>query len=242
MYTFESRVRYSEVNSEKRMTLPALLDYLQDCCTFQSEELGVGIDYLANEQTAWVLSSWELEIAEYPQMGARIRVNTWPYDFKGFYGFRNFTIEDESGKLLVRANSLWVYMDMVKMRPARITEYVQQTYRKELGEPLPGAWSDRKITVFGEGEKVDPVQVAGFFIDTNHHMNNGKYILVAEEYLPDGFEAAGLRAEYKKAAVLGDVLYPTVILEDGQVTVSLEDEVGKAYAVVQFLQKIKKEI
>ena len=30
MYQFSSRVRYSEVNSEKILTLPALLDYLQD--------------------------------------------------------------------------------------------------------------------------------------------------------------------------------------------------------------------
>ena len=58
MYSFESRVRYSEVNSEKQMTLLALLEYLQDCCTFQSEDLGIGVDYLSEEQVAWVLSSW----------------------------------------------------------------------------------------------------------------------------------------------------------------------------------------
>ena len=32
-----------------------------------------------------------------------------------------------------------------------------------------------------------PVPVAGFFIDTNHHMNNGKYILVAKESVPEDF-------------------------------------------------------
>ena len=38
MYDFKSRVRYSEVNSERQLTLPALIDYLQNCCTFQSED------------------------------------------------------------------------------------------------------------------------------------------------------------------------------------------------------------
>ena len=47
MYSFSNRVRYSEVNSEKELTLPSLLDYLQDCCTFESEDFGVGVDYLA---------------------------------------------------------------------------------------------------------------------------------------------------------------------------------------------------
>ncbi len=30
MYQFESRVRYSEVDSERQLTLPAVMDYLQD--------------------------------------------------------------------------------------------------------------------------------------------------------------------------------------------------------------------
>ena len=61
MYDFKSRVRYSEVNSEKEMTLPALIDYLQNCCTFQSEDMNVGVDYLERNHSAWVLSSWEIE-------------------------------------------------------------------------------------------------------------------------------------------------------------------------------------
>lgn len=50
MYTIESRVRYSEVDSERRLTLSALMDAPQDCCAFQSEELGIGVDYLARNR------------------------------------------------------------------------------------------------------------------------------------------------------------------------------------------------
>lgn len=128
MYTFESRVRYSEVNSERKLTLPALLDYLQDCCTFQSEELGVGLDYIAEHHAAWILLSWEIEILRYPVMGERIRIGTWPYEFKGFYGSRNFLIEDVDGNTLARANSIWVFMDTERMRPARVPENLLTIY------------------------------------------------------------------------------------------------------------------
>lgn len=235
MYTFESRVRYSEVNSEKQMTLFALLDYLQDCCTFQSEDLGIGVDYLAGEHAAWVLLSWEVEILQYPTMGERIRVNTWPYAFKGFYGYRNFTVEDDAGKILVKANSLWGFMDIEKMRPMRITEHVAQVYQKEIGEALPGEWSDRKIAVLEGGISKDPVPVAGFFIDTNHHMNNGKYVQVAEEFLTEKTAVKRLRVEYKKAALLGDLLYPVVTEEKDAMTVVLADADGNTYSTVQFL-------
>lgn len=236
MYQFDSRVRYSEVNSEKKLTLPALLDYLQDCCTFQSEQLGVGVDYLLQEQVAWVLSSWEVEILRSPELGEHISVKTWPYYFKGFYGYRNFLVEDANGEALAKANSVWVFMDTCRMRPTRISETITNIYKKELGEALAGNWNERKIDVPEGGEKKEPVQVARFHIDTNHHMNNEKYIQVAEEYLPVGYKVNRLRAEYKKAAVLGDILYPTVVEKDGQITVSLADEQEIPYAVVQFLQ------
>ena len=51
MYQFESRVRYSEVDSERHLTLPAVMDYLQDCCTFQSEDMNIGVEYLAEQET-----------------------------------------------------------------------------------------------------------------------------------------------------------------------------------------------
>lgn len=237
MYQFKSRVRYSEVNSEKQLTLPALLDYLQDCCTFQSEELGVGVDYLAKKQIAWILLSWEIQISRYPMMGEEITISTWPYYFKGFYGYRNFLIEAADGEVLARANSVWVFMDTARMRPTRISEEMIATYREEIEAELPGEWQDRKIALPEDGEKKEPVRVARFHIDTNHHMNNGKYVLTAEEFLPEDFVVGGLRVEYRKAAVLGDMLYPVVTAEQQRETVVLSDGADQVYAIVQFLGK-----
>lgn len=239
MYQFDSRVRYSEVDSGRELTLPSLLDYFQDCCTFQSEDLGVGVDYLSQNQTAWMLSSWEIRLNRNPRMGERIRVSTWPYQFKGFYGYRNFKLEDADGNLLAAANSVWVYMDTASMRPARIGGKMEAVYGKDLSPQIEGEWSQRKIPISAieAAERKAPVSVARCYIDTNLHMNNGKYILVAQEYLPEAFKIGRLRAEYKKSAVSGDVLYPAVITEEHQVTVLLSDEKGNNYAVVQFLEE-----
>ena len=46
MYSFDSRVRYSEIGHRGTMTLPALINYFQDCSTFQSEDIGVGVEVL----------------------------------------------------------------------------------------------------------------------------------------------------------------------------------------------------
>ena len=41
MYTFDSRVRYSEVGVDGNLTIEALIDYFQDCTTFNSEDIGL---------------------------------------------------------------------------------------------------------------------------------------------------------------------------------------------------------
>ena len=55
MYRFESRVRFSEIDHTEMMTLPALVNYFQDCSTFHSESLGLGIEALKEKGKAWIL-------------------------------------------------------------------------------------------------------------------------------------------------------------------------------------------
>ena len=60
MYTFESRVRYSESDESGRLSLEGALNYFQDCSTFQSEDLGMGFSSLREKRRAWWLSSWQV--------------------------------------------------------------------------------------------------------------------------------------------------------------------------------------
>ena len=60
MYSFESRVRYSEVDHNKYMDLSSIINYFQDCSMFQSEDLSIGLDYLESKNRIWMLSSWQI--------------------------------------------------------------------------------------------------------------------------------------------------------------------------------------
>ncbi|MCM1256460.1 MAG: thioesterase [Roseburia sp.] len=235
MYSFESVVRYSEVDAHRHMTLTALLELLQDCCIFQSENLGIGMDYLAKMKRAWVLSSWQVIVKRYPLLGEKVTAYTWAYDCKGFYGYRNFKVVDGQGETVAYANSIWIFMDTEKMRPARIPEELLKVYSTD--EPLDMETAGRKLSIEGDCKKEDPVPVQKFHLDTNLHVNNSKYVLIAREYLPECFKIGELRAEYRKAAVLKDVFYPRTNVREKQVTVSLENEEGKPYAIVEFIEE-----
>ena len=233
MYKLKSKVRYSEADSNSRLTHYALLNYLQDSSTLHSEELGESGAQLLEQNMAWILSFWQICIEEMPKLSEDITVSTWPYQTRGLFGLRNFCMDNEKGDRIVKANSIWVLIDPRNGRPIRISDEVSSHYPDE--PKLDMDYCDRKIAIPETYTEMEPVQVPKYFIDTNNHMNNGKYVMVAESYLPEEFDVREIRVEYKTAAVLGDVLYPRVTVNEKEVTVVLVNEKGNVYATVLFL-------
>ena len=103
MYSYDGRVRFSEADKDGYLRLEGILDYFQDCSTFQSEDLKVGMEYLAELHMVWVLSSWQIVVERYPKMGERITIGTVPYEIKGCFGHRNYMIFDEKGERIACA-------------------------------------------------------------------------------------------------------------------------------------------
>ncbi len=233
MYTFDSRVRYSEVGVDGNMTLESLLDYFQDCSTFHSEDIGLGVDYFNGLHQVWLLSAWQICVNRYPHLCERIVIGTAPYDFKGFVGSRNFEMRTKEGEVLAYANSIWSLMDTVKMMPARPNEQMLAGY--VLSDKYPMEYAPRKISVPGNGQAMEPFVVRPHHLDTNKHVNNGQYVRMAMEYVPEGFEVRQLRVEYKSQAVLDDVISPVAAVNEAGTlyTVSLNREDGRPYCIVE---------
>ena len=120
-YSFESRVRFSEIGEDGCLTLPGVLDYFQDCCTFESEQTGVGMEVLKEQKRAWVLSAWQVIMKRYPKLGENIKVTTIPYGFRGFIGMRNFILETMDGEKLAWANSYWSFINTETGLPEKLT-------------------------------------------------------------------------------------------------------------------------
>ena len=226
MYSFDSRIRYSETDEHLVLRIPALINYFQDCSTFQTEEIGAGWHYLHAQGLARVLAYWQIDIARLPSLYGRVRIGTVPYALKGFSGLRNYCMDaldengNETGERLAVANSFWALMDMRDMIPARISE--EHLSRYTLEEKLPMEYRDRKIRLPKEGGiEAAPLTVHKQHLDSNGHVNNGQYVAMAMEALAEsgqefavhfgddgGNRILRLRAEYKKQARLGDTLVP----------------------------------
>lgn len=234
MYTFNSRIRYSEVDMDGRLTTESLLNYFQDCSTFQSEDLGLGLSYMKERNLVWVLNMWQIDVSRYPKMGEKVLIGTLPYDFRGFLGYRNFWMQDEKGNRLAVANTIWTLLDTEKGRPAMPPEEMKEGYA--VSERLEMEYLPRKIAIPKQGESMPDFAVSRHHLDTNKHVNNGQYVQMALEYVKEDFKIRRLRAEYKKQAFLGDILYPVVYKKEEEYVISLNDREGAPYSVVELTE------
>lgn len=149
MYSFDSRVRYSELAENGKLSPDGIVNYLQDCTCFESEELGVGMDTVYGRQKMWVLNFWQIVIDRYPDMGEHIKIATQACGSEKMFGYRNFLIYGEDGKAAVQAYSIWTLLDRVKMRPCMVSPEDIDLYG--IADPLPLEKVSRKIPVPKEG-------------------------------------------------------------------------------------------
>lgn len=233
MYTYEINAGYSMMDTSLRMTIPAILDCFQDAAIFEAENGHITMEYLYSRHMAWLLSSWQIEVYRRPKLNERICVTTFPYAFKGFLGYRNFTLTTKTGEILVKAASIWSLIDTIQLRPAKVEQEIIDCY--ELHEKLDMNYAPRKIALCGSERMRDTFCVRHCQIDSNHHMNNTEYVKLAMEFLSDQQQVQRLRVEYKKAAYLHDKLTAIVYEQDNQCQVHLVDAEGSNYAVVEFV-------
>ena len=212
MYTFDSRVRYSETDEDAHLT----------------------IESIRERQIMWVLNFWQIIIDEYPRMGEKITVGTQSFGYEKMFGHRNFLItkQGKPEERIAIANSLWVLMDLKKGRPMIVTPEIGDVYG--IHEPLQMDYASRKIRVpQQDGETLPGYVVQEYHLDANHHVNNGQYVRMALAAIKEEITVRELRVEYRKQAVLGDEMVPVVYRMDSEYLVTLNGADGKPYAVVQ---------
>lgn len=234
MYSFDARVRYSECDEKGRLGLVPMMNYLQDCSTFHCEEHGGGIRALGEQGFGWILAAWSIEIDRLPEFGEKIEVSTWCYEMKSLHALRNFRIQDEGGRPIVRADSQWLLYSLSENKVVRIPEsqrfYLEDTPRLDM-PPM-----QRKIRPEGEGTEASPVLVSEQQLDTNRHVNNAQYVLMAVDALSElglGGNPARLAVQYRGMARLGDTVVPVVHARKDGAVVELKGADGSVYATVK---------
>ena len=122
MFSYETTVSYSRTDRNGKVPMHEILNLLQDCSTFHSEDIGHGVSYMKREARAWVLVAYKVIVNRPIMFGQKITIGTSPSKFSSMFASRQYFIKDENGDYLVQADSLWVLIDIQTRKPLRITE------------------------------------------------------------------------------------------------------------------------
>lgn len=235
MYSYETRISFSETDSNLNLSLVGLVNYFQDAAIFEAENGTMNMETLGRKHLAWLLNSWQIVIERMPKLNEKVVVYTSPYSFRGFIGYRNFMMKTCEGEILAKAASVWTLVDIEQVKPVRPTEEILSGY--EISEKIDMEYKPRKIKLLGEGEAKEPLSIYKMQIDSNHHVNNAEYVNMAMNFLDTQSQIGELRVEYKTAAYLGEKIYPSVYSAQDCVQVCLNNDKNEPYAVVEFSVK-----
>ncbi|MBB4035135.1 acyl-ACP thioesterase [Dysgonomonas hofstadii] len=167
-----------------KATLPMIGGFLLQAATKHAEERGFGYSDMTSQQRVWVLSRMAIQVHEYPKNDTVFIIKTWIVSVNRLFTERHFAFEDENGKPLGYARSLWASIDLETRRPTNLMElYGLSDYINSEKEAPIDALS--KIPAL----KDDYEQAAEFVVkysdvDINKHLNSMKYI----EHFVDVFD------------------------------------------------------
>lgn len=175
-----------------------LMNELQGMGDKHAEKLGVGYEYCQSHGMAWVVTHYLVDIIEMPTEREELTISTWPACQDAVRATRDFEIRGADGRLLVRATSQWVLIDMARRRPLRLDENLPRWLINKCR-----AW-DRPFEKFPDftATKTHKMKCRFDDIDVNQHINNAVYAVWATESVGYAYRSAhklkSIELNYKK--------------------------------------------
>ncbi|MBC8061747.1 MAG: acyl-ACP thioesterase [Clostridiaceae bacterium] len=235
----EYEIHFYEIDYNRKALITSIVNFLGDISIRQSDELGVGLDWLLERDLAWVIYKWNINMIRYPKINEKITVRTWPYSMRKFYAYRQYDILDTEGKVICTADAIWFLIDIKIRKPTKISDEMYETYGI--------AKDSNEVIDFGKIEALQEIHESKYFdvrysdIDTNRHVNNSKYIEWCIETVPIDvvlkYSLKNIKVIYEKETNYGERIKTSteVFREVGKVTFlhKIEDEYGKRITLVK---------
>jgi len=204
----EYNIHYYEVDIHKRALITSIMNYLGDMAMYQSESLGVGIEYLKEHKMAWVLYKWDITIESYPLLNETIKIETYAHSFNKFYAYRKYEIFNDKGNKIGYADSVWILINTGRRRPIRVTKDMFDVYG--IGDNKNEPIDIENILSINQVNSEKSFQVRYSDIDTNMHVNNVKYAAWALETVPKDIvlncELKNIKVTYIKETTYGETI------------------------------------
>ena len=170
-------LRGYECDAAGRLSVPALMNLMQESANRNATEYGIGIADLASRGFGWMLMRFNLRMYDYPRYGQSIRLLTYPTVVEKYFIYRDFRVLADDGTLLADAASTWLVFSIEKRAMVPLPDFIRSLSVPAAIDPLPKLPSkpDFQTTTWQPTDE-KWVEVDWFSIDQNQHVNNVAYV------------------------------------------------------------------
>jgi acyl-ACP thioesterase len=206
------RVRLADVTPTGRMRLDGVARHLQDIAADDSRDSGLeGSEY-------WVVRRTTIAVHRFPEYQQLLAVSTWCGGVGSHWAERRTRFVDEgTGDVLVDAAALWVKVDAISMRPARVgTQFLDLYASATRGRKVSAKLSHNDPSTHSGSPW--PLRFADF--DALQHVNNAvgwepvEEVLARQPSLRPG-DGRSLVAEVEHRVAIERGARLTLVTDDG---------------------------
>lgn len=200
-------VRSAEISPDGLLHLFRIADIIQEAAGKNADQLGFGMDDIAENGSIWALTRLQL-LAHKPISGSkRYRLQTWPAGVQRLWALRRYRIIDDHGVEVLQGLSHWMVLDKISHRPQRIPTHLAERTWIEPPAELP-EWSNLEFETTSEDYLEDQLRVRFSDLDINDHVNNAQFVKWSfdhqAEHIDDKMYAYEIDIRFEKEAKMSD--------------------------------------
>jgi len=128
-FSFPLTVQASDIDALKHVNNEVYLRWLLQAASAHSMSLGFTMEKFLSDGACFVVRRHEIEYLASAYLGEELVVETWVKDMEAVRSKRAYRIRRlRDDKILVTAETLWVYINMKTGRPMEIPASMQEAY------------------------------------------------------------------------------------------------------------------
>jgi len=123
-------LRYFELNKFGEAQATTILTLLEETAADHCWSIDHSLYDLKYQNIGWVLLSGAIVMERYPLYKEKIIIRTWLSHYTPIRGLRENIIFDSRRNIIGRSTGLWVFFDLNRRRPARISSNMRSGRRR----------------------------------------------------------------------------------------------------------------
>ncbi|MBQ7032136.1 MAG: hypothetical protein IJN25_00515 [Clostridia bacterium] len=233
MFSQTRRIEYSHLAPDKMVSIPDMLRFMQDTAVAHTTACGYSLEKLSSLKRAWLLLSTHIIFNKPISFPADVKVTTWTYDFARSFGPRAFVISNPgTAEKYAEAATFWAYVDSETGVPKELPKDSAEVYGDDGASSVSYI---RRAPCFEAKEHFVDFSVLKRDLDSNHHMNNVKYIEYALEAISDDLQILEIEIYYRHSAFWGEKISLFTEWEDeSHIILNIKNKVQETCTYVRF--------